>query len=311
MTLDPEMAAYLEASVKAMHAIGLPSADAPPDVEREFQERVNFAIRTDPLPLAGVEDRWIEARGRRIFCRYYRPVDARGLPVIVYFHGGGWYFSSVDTHDGVARLLAKEGRAVVVSVDYARSPEAKFPQALEECAAVAAHVAANSGTWKIDGSRMVLAGDSVGGTLAIGSALLFRDRGLPLRGVLAVYPICDSDFTTESYRKYATGLPLTADKMAFFWRHYVREAADMLNPLTAPLRADLHGLPATYLAVAELDVLYSEAVALAGKLTAAGVGVTCDVVEGLTHGFIRATTRVTKARDAAARIGLWLQAVLN
>ncbi len=310
--LDPEMAAYLAAGASAARAIGLPAADAAPDVEREFQEKLNLAIRTDPLPLANVSDGWIEARGRRIFCRFYQPVDTRGLPVIVYFHGGGWYFSSVDTHDGVARLLAKEGQAFVVSVDYARSPEAKFPQALEECAAVAAHIAARRGDWNVDASRLVLAGDSAGGTLAVGAALLLRERkGAPLRGILAAYPICDSDFTTESYRKYAAGLPLTAEKMKFFWHHYVREPADMLDPLTAPLRAELRGLPPVYLAVAELDVLSSEAVQLAERLGVAGVNVTCDLAQGLTHGFMRATAQVAKARDAAAKAGQWLRTVLD
>jgi len=311
LNLDPEMAAYLASSGNAMRALGLPSPDPPPDIERDFHERLNLATRTDPLPMAEVADCWIEARGRRIFCRVYRPLATEVLPLIVYFHGGGWYLCSVDTHDCVARLLASEGRAVVVSVDYARSPEARFPQALEECAAVAAHIATHNTDLRVDGSRMVLAGDSAGGTLALGAALLFRDRcGPALRGVFAAYPICDSNQNTDSYRKYATGLPLTADKMAFFWRHYVRQPTDMLDPLTAPVRADLRGLPPIFLSIAELDVLCSEGVALADKLAAAGVEVKCEVINGLTHGFMRATASVTKAREAATRVGNWLRDVL-
>ena len=106
--LDPEMAAYLAAGGEAAQAVGgWPRPDAPAPVERAFLERLNVATRTEPLPMAEVADRWIEARGRRIFCRVYRPVEADGLPVIVYFHGGGWYFSSVETHDNVARLEVK------------------------------------------------------------------------------------------------------------------------------------------------------------------------------------------------------------
>lgn len=309
--LDPEMAAYLEKMGAAMRAIGLPSADATAEVEREFQEQVNRATRAEPLPMADVADRWIDARGRRIFCRVYRPSDADGLPVIVYLHGGGWYFMSVDTNDNLARLLAHEGRAVVVSVDYALSPEAKFPQALEECAAVVERVAAAGATWNVDGSRLVLAGDSAGGNLALGTALLLRERGgPPLRGVFAAYPACDADFTNDSYREYATGLPLTAEKMQFFWRNYVRDDHDMANPLAAPLRADLSGLPPVFLAVAELDVLRCEAVALGEKLRAAGVDVRCEVYPGLTHGFMRATTQVSRARAAADEAGRWLRRVL-
>jgi acetyl esterase len=313
LNLDPEMAAYLEAGAAAMREIGLPSPDASPQIARDFQERLHRATRAAPLPMAEVADRWIDARGRRIFCRFYRPVETdTALPVILYFHGGGWYFSSVETHDNVARLLAHEARAAVVNVDYALSPEAKFPQALEECAAVAAHVVAAGATWNLDGSRIVLAGDSAGGTLAIGAALLLRDRqGPPLRGVFAAYPACDSNFTTESYREYGTGLPLTAETMQFFWRNYVRDAIDMLHPLAAPLRADLRGLPPTFLAIAELDVLQSEAVAFADKLRAAGVDVTCNVYGGLTHGFMRATTHVSKARSAADDAGRWLRTILS
>lgn len=312
MSLDPEMAAFLEAGAAVARSIGLPSADAPPQVERDFQEALTRAMHTEPLPMADVSDGWIAARGRRIYCRVYRPIEADSLPVIVYFHAGGWYFSSVDTHDSLARLLAREGRAAVVSVDYALSPEAKFPQALEECAAVAEHIAAAGATWNLDGSRLVLAGDSAGGNLALGAALLLRDRqGPALRGVLTAYPVCDSDFTTESYREHATGLPLTAEKMQFFWRHYVRDAVDMLHPLAAPLRADLRGLPPMFIAVAGMDVLRSEAVAFADKLRGAGVGVTCEVYEGLTHGFMRATAHVSKARAAADAAGGWLRTVLR
>jgi acetyl esterase len=144
------------------------------------------------------------------------------LAVALYFHGGGWYFSSVDTHDRVAREIAAAGEMAVVSVDYALSPEAKFPQAVEECAAVVRHLAAHAAEWQIDPSRIVVSGDSAGGNLALATGLLLRDSGAPkLRGILAAYPVCDSDFTTPSYHEFATGLPLTAEKMRFFWNAYV------------------------------------------------------------------------------------------
>jgi acetyl esterase len=182
--------------------------------------------------------------------------------------------------------LARDTQAAVVSVDYALSPEAKFPQALEECAAVTAQLAVDGARWNLDGSRIALAGDSAGGNLMLGAALLLgQRRGPSLRGVFAAYPVCDSNFTTESYQQFAKGLPLTAERMQFFWRHYVRNAIDMLHPLAAPMRADLSDLPPIYLAVAELDVLSSEGVAFAGKLRASGIDVTCDVCTGLTHGF--------------------------
>ncbi|MGH7078701.1 MAG: alpha/beta hydrolase fold domain-containing protein [Acetobacteraceae bacterium] len=258
--------------------------------------------------MAAIEDRWIAAHGRRIFCRVYRPRTDRALPLLVYFHGGGWVWSSVDTHDRLARELAEAGGLAVVSVDYALSPEAAFPQALEECAAVIHHLGAHGGDWAIDPKRILLGGDSAGGNLALAGALLLRAvSGPSLRGILAIYPVADSNLATPSYREFGEGYVLTAEKMRFYWSVYAPRAADRLHPLAAPLRADLAGLPPVMVQLAELDVLRSEGEALAGKLEAAGVGVTRKIYPGMLHGFLRATERVARAREAAADAGAWLR----
>lgn len=260
--------------------------------------------------MAETADRWVAARGRRIFCRVYRPRTDRPLPTMVYFHGGGWVWSSVDTHDRLAREYAAAGEVAVVSVDYALSPEAKFPQALEECAAVTRHLAAHGGEWGLDASRLLLGGDSAGSNLALATALLLRDTGGPaLRGILAVYPVCDSNFETPSYREFGTGWGLSLERMSFYWNVYVPHAADRHHPLAAPLRADLRGLPPVLVHLAELDVLRSEGEALAAKLKGAGVPVELEIFPGVTHGFLRAIAMVGKARNAVEKAGSWLRQV--
>jgi acetyl esterase len=307
---DPEMRAMLIAGGEAAAKLPPLSATPSPDEERAFNEALFGPSGRAGPTMAETIDTWATARGRRIFCRVHRPRTDKILPVGVYFHGGGWYFSSVDTHDCVARIYAAAGEIAVVNVDYALSPEAKFPQALEECVAIVQHIAAHGGDWKIDGSRIVTIGDSAGGNLALGTALALRDRkGPALRGVLAAYPVCDCDFATRSYLEFAGGPPLTADKMRFFWKTYVAHEADMLHPWASPLRADLAGLPPVMLHVGELDVLRSEVEAMGDKLHRAGVAVDCEVFPGLAHGFMRAAGVIKRAGEARDKAGAWLRRV--
>jgi acetyl esterase len=238
----------------------------------------------------------------------HRPRTDRALPALVYFHGGGWVWGSVDTHDPAARELAAAGEVATISVDYALSPEAKFPQALEECAAVVRHVAEHGADWGLDPTRILLGGDSAGGNLALATALMLRDTGGPkLSGIVVGYPVCDSRFDTPSYQEFATGHVLTREKMAFYWSVYVPHEADRTHPLAAPLRADLTGLPPVLILLAELDVLRSEGEALAARLREAAVPVELETYTGMLHGFLRATDAVQKSRDAVARAGAWIR----
>jgi acetyl esterase len=280
----------------------------PLDPHRAVNDRLALRLAAGGPVMAETVDRWVAARGRRILCRVYRPRTDRKLPALVYFHGGGWVWSSVDTHDRLAREYAAAGEVAVVSVDYALSPEARFPQALEECAAVTRHVAAHGAEWGLDASRLLVGGDSAGGNLALASALLLRDTAGPtLRGILAVYPVCDSALDTASYQEFAAGYGLTPERMAFYWSVYAPHTADRLHPLAAPLRADLAGLPPVLVHLAELDVLRSEGEALAAKLGSAGVPVELEIFPGVVHGFLRATASVGKARSAVEQAGAWLR----
>jgi acetyl esterase len=261
--------------------------------------------------MAETTDRHVDARGRKIFCRVFRPATDRVLPTLVYFHGGGWVWANVHTHDRMTREYAAAGAVAVVSVDYSLSPEAKFPTALLECAAVVRFIAERGAEWGLDQGRILLGGDSAGGNLALATALLLRDTGGPaLRGVLANYPVSDARFDTESYKAFgAGGYGLNLERMAFYWDVYVPHEIDRLHPLAAPLRADLTGLPPVMVLLAELDVLRSEGEALIAKLRAAGVAVETETFAGVVHGFLRATGSVQKARDAVAMAGAWMKRV--
>ncbi len=308
---DPEMLAFTMAAEAEAAKYPPIRVEIPLDPHRAVNDMLNLLHAKGGPVMAESTDRWVGARGRRIFCRVSRPRLDRALPTLVYFHGGGWVWSSVDTHDRLAREYAAAGEVAVVSVDYALSPEAQFPQALEECAAVVRHLAAHGADWGLDGSRLLLGGDSAGGNLALATALLLRDTGGPaLRGILATYPVCDSTLDTPSYQAYGSGgYGLNRERMAFYWNVYVPHAADRLHPLAAPLRADLTGLPPVLVQLAELDVLRSEGEALVTRLRAAGVPVESETYAGVVHGFLRAMATVGKARAAVTQAGDWLRRV--
>ena len=309
---DPEMAAFTaagEAEAKNYPPIRL---EIPLEPHRRVNDALSLRTAAGGPAMAETTDRWVAARGRRIYCRVYRPVTDRTLPVLVWFHGGGWVWASVDTHDRLCREYAAAAGVAVVSVDYALSPEAKFPQAIEECAAVVRHVANHGSDWGLDGSRILLGGDSAGGNLCLATALLLRDAGGPaLRGLLTYYPVCDSRFDTESYQQFgAGGYGLNKERMAFYWSVYATHEGDRSHPLAAVLRADLRGLPPVLVHLAELDVLRSEGEALIGKLREAGVPVEAETFKGLVHGFVRASEYVAQSRTAMAKAVGWMRQVV-
>lgn len=308
--IDPELAAFFR-DVGQETSKYLPiRMEVPYEPHRRTLETIALKATSGGPVMAETSDRWVAARGRWIACRLYRPRLDQTLPVIVHFHGGGFIQSSIDTHDRLSREYAAAGDAAVVSVDYSLSPEAKFPRALEECAAVVRHLSEHDAEWNVDGSRILLGGDSVGGNLALTVALLLRDTTGPrVKGIFASYPVCDSRLDTPSYQSFgAGGYGLTLEQMKFVWDHYVPHEIDRLHPLAAPLRADLNNLPPVLLVLPEMDVLRSEGDAMAAKLAAAGVAVQTAVIQGMVHGFLRACGSVQRARDALALIGQWVRA---
>lgn len=306
--LDPEMAA-------ARAVMDAQAAKYPPVVAQEplgphrRNNEAQIMIWAEGGPeMHSSTDRWVAARGRKIFCRHHRPTDAATLPLLVWFHGGGWVWASVETHDRLVRELAAGAGMAAVNVDYALSPEARFPQAVLEGAAVVRAIAEEAAAWGIDPTRIVLGGDSAGGNLALAVALALRAEGGPaLAGLHLAYPVLDTDFDTPSYLEFATGFGLTRAGMQTYWSLYLREPTDRLNPLAAPLRAEMAGLPPTLIQLAELDVLRSEGERLGAKMTAAGVAVETRHYAGMLHGFLRLTSAVGTARRAVDEASGWLK----
>jgi acetyl esterase len=223
--------------------------------------------------------------------RIVRPAGtAEVLPVVMYFHGGGWILGDRDTHDRLIREIAVGVEAAVVFVDYSRSPEARYPVAIEQAYAATRYVAANAADLRIDPLRLAVAGDSVGGNMAAAVTLMARKRRDPkIAFQVLFYPVTDSAFDTSSYTHFADGPWLTKRVMEWFWDAYLPDPAARKQPTATPLNASLDqlaGLPEALVIVDENDVLRDEGEAYARKLSDAGVRVTSVRYNGTIHDFV-------------------------
>jgi acetyl esterase len=283
----------------------------PLDASRTINDRVQSIWGEGGPAMHESRDVWIMAQGRRVLCRLHRPNADPILPVLVWFHGGGWVWSSIDTHDRLLRELAAAGRVATLSVDYSLSPEAKFPRAVLEGGDVVRQVALQAHALGLDPSRIAVGGDSAGGNLALAAALHLRDSNGPrLRALLPIYPVTDAACDTLSYGEFGEDFGLTRAAMLAYWAAYLREETDGRHPLASPLLADVAGLPQCHFTIAELDVLRDDGIAMAEKMKAAGVAVEVDLCPGVLHGFIRMTEAVGVARDAVSRAGAFLHRAL-
>jgi acetyl esterase len=306
---DPEMLDFQRLMEERGRGFPPITLTLPLTAGRATTEALNAPLSEGGPAMAESADRWLQVRGRRLLCRLHRPVAGKALPLLVYLHGGGWVWNSIDTHDRLIRSYAAAAGCAAIGPDYALSPEARFPQALEECAEVVRQVARDAASWGIDPARIVIGGDSAGGNLAAGIALLLRetDPDIRLAGLLINYGVLDSATDGASYREFADGYTLTQAKMRFYWDCYCPDAALRVSPFAAPLRADLRGLPPVLVHIAELDVLSGENHAFAAKLREAGVPVATQVFPGTIHGFLRAIGRVKAADAAVDDAGAWLR----
>ncbi len=252
------------------------------------------AIRTVPkwIPphrpqLAAIEDRKITVRdGAQINIRIYRPVSDQILPVIVYYHGGGWVFGNVESTDAGCQLLAERSPAIVVSVDYRLAPEYPFPTPLYDAYDALVWVYEHIQDFGGNAAELTVAGDSAGGNLATVVAYLAATlNGPKINAQALIYPVVNVDFTTASYKTYGKHYGLDKQGMQWFAGHYTDEE-NYLNPLVSPLQiADVSVLPKTLIIAAEADVLYDEGLAYAHKLADAGVSVEHVNMPGLIHSY--------------------------
>jgi len=248
------------------------------------------AIDVRKLP-AAMEDRVFPVGPTgEVSVRIYRPTGARGpLPVVMYFHGGGWVLGSRHTHDRLVRDLVHGARAAFVFVNYTPSPEAQFPVPIEQVYAATKYVAEHGGELGLDPGRLALAGDSVGGNMTAVVAQLAKERrGPAIRYQVLMYPVTDSSMTQPTYEEFANGPWLTAAAMEWFWDAYAPNKADRARTTASPLSASLEqlkGLPPALVIVDENDILRDEGEQYARKLIQAGVDVTALRVLATHHDY--------------------------
>jgi acetyl esterase len=284
--LEPSTQAFVDGLPKGPPIYTLTPAGAR-DVLSSVQKSVAVA-----LPQVDSDDRVLAVGPTgRTNIRVVRPAGATGvLPVVIYTHGGGWVLGDKQTHDRLVRELAVGADAVIVFVDYDRAPEARFPTAIEQAYAVAKYVVEHAEEFGADPTRLVIAGDSVGGNMTAALALMAKTRNGPkIAAQLLFYPVTDASMSTGSYAQFAEGPWLTAKAMAWYWDQYLPEVAMRSDILASPLNAtleQLHGLPPTLLIVDENDVLRDEGEAFARKLALAGVRVVSARYNGTIHDFM-------------------------
>lgn len=242
------------------------------------------------LPAADVSDKVVNVDGKQIKLKIVRPAGVKGeLPAFMFIHGGGWVLGDYPTHERLVRDLVANSGAVAVFVDYTRSPEAGYGAAINEIYAATKWVAQNGKQIGVDGSRLAVAGNSVGGNMSTVLTLMAKEKGGPkLRYQVLMWPVTDANFETASYKQYAQGHFLTTNMMKWFWDSYTKDAAQRKEIYASPLQASLEqlkGLPPALIQTAELDVLRDEGEAYGRKLDQAGVDVTVTRYNGMIHDF--------------------------
>lgn len=285
VVLEPKTQAFINSLAGAPPIYTLSPADA--------RNVLAGAQKGDVKKLAADEENKVLAIGPtgKTKIRIVKPAGAKGtLPVIIYVHGGGWVLGDADTHDRLVREIANGAHAAVVFVDYERSPEARYPVAIEQVYATAKYVTEHPKEFGVDPSRLAVVGDSVGGNMAAAFTLLAKQRGGPkIDQQVLFYPVTDASFDTGSYNHFANGPWLTKEAMKWFWNAYLPDEAKRKEPTASPLQASieqLNGLPPALIIVDENDVLRDEGEAYGRKLSQAGVRVTSLRYNGTIHDFV-------------------------
>ena len=301
MALDPQVQILLDLAKKA----ALPEVwQLTPDQGREqYAMRVNKLKFNDTIFRA--EDRRIQGPESDIALRIYTPRELKTgekLPVLMWFHGGGFVIGSLDTHDSACRMLANQADCIVVSVDYRLAPEHKFPAAVDDCMAATKWVALHAVEFGGDANCMAVGGDSAGGNLAAVIAILARDAAHPkLAFQLLIYPCVAPEPETGSHHKFKEGYILSRNSITWFYKQYLRNAKDVKDFRFAPLNhEDLSALPPALVIVAGYDPLRDEGIEYTKRLIEAGNRVSLTNYEGMVHGFFLMGGALDASRRAVA-----------
>lgn len=308
MPLDPQARIYLD----KLDSLQLPGFHtmSPEDARRLFKTMRGLTSRPDPV--ASTEDRRTPG-GIRF--RIYRPLGSglEILPTLVFFHGGGWVLGDIETVDNICRRLANASGCSIVSVDYRLAPETRFPGPLEDCFEAVSHVSRHADSLRIDPERIAVGGDSAGGNLAAGVALMAREKpSVKIAYQLLIYPITDFSFETPSYFENAEGYGLSREMMIWYWEQYLANPGDGESPLASPLRApDLSNLPPALVVTAGYDVLRDEGLAYAHRLHEAGNPVEALHYPGMIHDFFQMADTFDEGKRAIVETGASLRRALH
>ena len=288
---------------------GKPLEQLSPQDARAVLVGAQASVKLD-LPKADVSEKAITADGQQIKLTIVRPAGVtKTLPAFMFFHGGGWVLGDFPTHERLVRDLVANSGAVAVFVNYTPSPEAGYGVAINQAYAATKWVAEHGKEINVDGKRLAVAGNSVGGNMAAVVALMAKDKGGPaLRSEVLLWPVTDANFETASYNQFANGYFLTKNMMKWFWDSYTTDAAKRKEITASPLNAtpaQLAGLPPTLIQTAEKDVLRDEGEEYGRKLQAAGVAVTSVRYNGMIHdfGLLNVLAKVPAVQTAMRQAG--------
>jgi acetyl esterase len=268
-------------------------------------------LQGEPEAVGEVRDILVPGPAGALPVRLYHPSPGVSLPLVIYFHGGGWVIGDLEIVDRPCRALANAAHCVVASVNYRLSPETKFPGPAEDCYMATRWLVEHAKEVGADGNFAAVSGDSAGGNLAAAVALMARDRGAPaLSYQLLIYPVTapaqDTKFT--SYQDNAEGYLLTKGSMEWFWQHYLASPEDAKNPYASPLHAsDLSRLPPAMVITAEFDPLRDEGLAYAQRLREAGVAVKASHYEGMIHGIFWMAGALDRGKELIGEVAAELR----
>lgn len=287
--------------------------ELPPEEGRALLEEVQESP-VEKQPVTTEDETLNTGKWGEINVRFIRPEGTtEKLPVIFYIHGAGWVFGSAKTHDKLVRELAVRTNSVVVFPEYSRSPEAKYPTAIEQNYAILQQLPELAKQKNFDVDHLTVAGDSVGGNMSIVMTILTKQRGgIPIKQQVLYYPVTDANFDTDSYNEFQEDYFLTKEGMQWFWDQYTTDENQRKEITASPLRAsieELKGLPAAMILNGEADVLRDEGEAYARKLREAGVEVTQVRFQGMIHDFVMVNSldQTNAARAAMTLSTEWIK----
>jgi acetyl esterase/lipase len=308
--LDPAIDHRIRAFLKALNSGGgKPMEQMTPEEARAVLVAAQKSVAVE-LPPAQVTNRSITQDGMQVDLTVVRPAgNSEVLPAFMFFHGGGWVLGDFPTHERLVHDIVAASGAAAVFVNYTPSPEAQYPVAINQAYAATKWVSEFGHEINVDGSRLAVVGNSVGGNMAAVVALMAKDKGGPkLRMQVLMWPVTDAYFDTESYTQYAEGRFLTRNMMKWFWDNYATDAGQRAEIYASPLRAmteELQGLPPALVLTAGNDVLRDEGEEYARKLDVAGVDVTAVRYSGMIHdwGLLNPISQVPAVRASLRQVG--------